>query len=495
MNGKVNSRILYEYGKYPKDVSVPITFALHMESYIEDQKRLNDEELLRTSSFLPKHQIVFVLDTSSSMKTNIKMLKQIMQKVILLSRGNTIGIVTFNSIVDILCPMTLLKTDEDIETMQAKVTKLFTHGYTNLCDGIVTGMDVLWSDQSNEKKLPESTQLLRRFMILLTDGETNCGCVKEDQIQTEMEDCPYINFTDIYAIALGNDVNQDLLQNLTTSYNGKLYSVATNQQLWASFGDCMGSIMSSLIRDLTITISSLCQVTTDYPNVSFDPDDKKTIVINVGTLFINDNRDILVSLKNIPTDIISSSLAIVKIMYVDELTQKTHVGIYDVIPNFADVAIPQDLNPEIRKQNMRIEVSKLTAQWSSQSQERMHQILLEIEANHWQNDLLCSEIITAIKITPSLPPIARRGISIEFATQRQFTNGTSNVIQRIHSDTFETEATSIANSTPPQTISDFTIFTQLSQDSSITSKEAPDDSTISQSSFLKRTSSQSGLSE
>ena len=125
----------------------------------------------------------------------------------------------------------------------------------------------------------------------------------------------------------------------------------------------------------------------------------------------------------------------------------------------------------------------------------MNQILLEIEANNWQNDLLCSELMTAIKISPSLPPIARRSISIEFSTQRQFTSCNSNVIQRIHSDSFESEAVLMASISPPQMISDVTIFTQLSQDSIITSQEVRDDSRISQNSFLKRTSSQSGFSE
>ena len=538
----VTSRIYYEYDQYPQESHEPITFGVHLET---TSALVIENPAASNSPALPKHKIVFVLDTSRSMDVNIKLLKQIMHKVISLSIGNSIGIVAFNSVVDILCPMTKLVSESDVESMKQKISKLSTSGYTNICDGILTGMDVLWSDvvsssssssssplqppqsmrsvaadfqqtcektnEFNNKNITNSSS--RRFLVLLTDGEANTGCTEFKKIHSELSNCPYISATDIYAIALGNDVNQDLLHQLSTSYSGKLYSVENSRQLWASFGDCLGSIMSTFIRDLTITIrfNSNFDISTDYPNISKTA---STLTTQVGTLFLNDSRDFLFTLQatsdlsSLSTNPSSSPLATIEIAYVDNISGKQSSISHVVHPNVTTTQTLQGRNPEIRKQQMRIEVSKFTADWSEQSQEMLGRIALEIQAEQWQNDPFCSELLSAIRLAPSIPHIGRRSLSVELATQRHTGDYSFEPQENVEKDLNMDGVVSIGRELGVSSLptADVVIFTQLSQSSSQNfslsqSSRCSDDhhhhqqQTTPSSSSLKRTSSQVGFCE
>jgi Mg-chelatase subunit ChlD len=549
----ITSRIHYEYDQYPQDSQLPITFGIHLETPSAQaiQSRYSPQSSNR--------KIVFVIDTSKSMDANIKLLKQIMHKVISISIGNTIGIVAFNSVVDVLCPMTKLVSESDIENLKQTISQLSTSGYTNICDGILTGMDILWSDvlskspggdgtersgdgtersgdgtersgngtersgngtesknmtanKNGESSDSQKTDKIgdtdnhRRFLVLLTDGEANTGCTEINKIRLELSSCPQASETDIYAIALGNDVNQDLLQQLTTAYNGKLYSVENSQQLWVSFGDCMGSIMSTFIRNLSITVrfdGHHVDISTDYPNVSQEP---SALITRVGTLFFNDSRDFLFTLTR-HSDHCFDTIH-VEISFVDSVSEKESIIQHTIDPKFSsEIQSPQGRNPEIRKQQLRIEVSKLTADWSTESQERLNQIANEIQAEQWQNDFLCSDLLSAIRIAPSIPHIGRRSLSIEFATQRHigdyyFSSTPDKKYRRMECGTADDSiVASIGRELGVVSIptEDVTIFTQLSQSSSqeIPVSQEPLSSSFSQEIPVsqKRTSSQVGFCE
>ena len=132
---------------------------------------------------------------------------------------------------------------------------------------------------------------------------------------------------------------------------------------------------------------------------------------------------------------------------------------------------------------------------------------MEIQAEQWQNDPFCSELLSAIRLAPSIPHIGRRSLSIGLATQRHTGEYSFEPQENVEKDLNTDGIISIGRELGVTSLptEDVVIFTQLSQSSSQNfslsqSSRCSDDhqhqtTPPSSSSSLKRTSSQVGFSE
>lgn len=435
----INLLVRYEFEQYPKKYRKPLTMCIHLESYLrhsDSRIKLTDEEVLAIQSTLPRRKIVFVLDTSDSMCQILPLLKQIMNKVIETCHGDHVGVVTFASRASVLSPLTNINSDQVKQSMRDQVNSLRTNGCTDLCAGILEGLSTLWKDV-NEGSEPSSTE--RRFMVILTDGITNSGVMSTLDIQKHLDSCPNIHRTDVYCMALGSQVNQDLLQSIVVSRSGRLYAIPSAEYLSQSFGDCMGSIMSTLFTNVKITLYHKRPLFTEFPNRVAISDHETSF--DIGTLFVNDSRDILVTLKEYDDQHNDQIPFYAKLSYTDARTSTAEWVYPNLNQSIDGIDAPQRRNPDVRQQQLRVLLSQIINDWEKGRDERaLKDIEDEIRREGWQDFPLCKELLSCIVQLPTLSTMLCRATSTGLAAQRQTSMGISStyttVLQRAISNEY-----------------------------------------------------------
>ena len=431
-----NLNVLFhtEYKTYPTSNPCIIKTCLQLEANLiheSTRTRLTEDEVRTAVMSSQRKKIIFVLDMSDSMEPNIFLLKQIMNKVAETVQGDSIGIVTFDTETHIISPLKSISKDEDRISLRQSIRKLRTGGCTDLCAGILKGMDVLWE----EKAQHESE---RRFMVILTDGVTNSGITDALQIQEQLDKTPHIAQTDVYCMALGSHVNQDLLQTIVMTHSGRLYALESTSTLSQTFGDCMGSIMSTLFTNVKVGISSRFPLSTSFRGKTSKQqtqDKKHVLEIELGTMFIGDMRDVMVTIE-LPLGWDSSapigSIALCHDHH--SMTQGSDITTSGVtiIPMVVEVdptiAQPQHPNPYVIRQQMRVDVASIMEEMSKLCRgedamealkRRAKHIEDEIRSLGWQDDPLCRELLANLTQLPTMPSFLCRAASAGLTYQRQ----------------------------------------------------------------------------
>lgn len=403
-----------------KEDALSVSILTEYKKFTKKIDRLKSCVVLNTPhkdvSSLPKKKIVFVLDTSDSMTDHISVLKQIMEKVVSCALGNTIGIVAFDDKARVICPLRELTSLDKLRTIKEELQKLKAHGFTNLYDGLELGLKVLWENPTIDD---------RRFLVLLTDGAANIPPRKTDDILTRLKLIPFTHRTDIYPIALGTNVNQDLLLKLAEQHHGRIYDLKSPSELFQSFGDCMGSILSVLMTNVEVKITTDCLLIVNGVYRLLQP-----CIIELGTLFVNDTRDILLTFEHVDTT--NPFVATIEVTYVDD--KQCRRKVCKEIRIETDVnSNEQTLNPApihyIRQQELRLEVSTILDQLyqstttkdisKPQLQTKIESIRDEIIKNQWDENLLCKEILSILNQLQTLDAFRCRSLSMGLKSQRQ----------------------------------------------------------------------------
>ena len=353
---KVNIQIEPQYTVLPTKWKDPITYGIHIAP-----------EVLKPNSDLPmsfeeynaqrqtNNKIMFVVDQSGSMASAMPNIKQVLKKVIQFAQGDAIGIVSFDHRTRVILPLTPLITVEKKTFAVTQIDTLYADGMTDLCAGMMKGLDELWSegDQTSHRVQPNQE---KRYLVLLTDGRTNSGIVKLDEIERQLNSHPFICNTDIYCMALGDTVDQDLLQSIVCMYYGRMYAMRTPDEIAFSFGDCMGSVMSALVPHCELIIRSPFQVHVSAPHV--ETRDNNESVIVVGTLFWDDKRDFIITISP-PGGFEDCAIAEVVLSYrtSDSLEIQKSVPL---IPTFAAASpdLKLEPNPYVEKHLLRLKVAE-----------------------------------------------------------------------------------------------------------------------------------------
>jgi Mg-chelatase subunit ChlD len=454
----------------------------------QTQKHATPEEFMEAQKNLPQCNAVFVVDTSGSMESVISSLKRVLNLVA--NTKNNIGIVTFADQAHVMFPCSNLSDINNKENMKNIINSLTVGGMTNLYDGIVTGLQLLWQNANSTLSNPE-----RRFLIVLTDGVTNVGRVDVEDIKQNLNIQPWIKQTDISCIALGNDVNQDLLRSIVEHQNGRFYPIQEDQ-IAQALGDCMGSMMSTVLQHCTLTISSPFP----FKICGIDCETKQTqnqeyyAEIPVGTLFFEDQRDYLIgfnvsnqeeekrtgpmvdgrhSTPMVTTNMISNTattslIGTVKLKFINAFTDLPGNISRDILQIFDDVDRPLFQNEEIIRQSFRIEVATLIERLSKlEKNNHERENVLKQLGDLGENirtfcgeciDNLCQELLFAIDRVNRDERMGiccktgLTGIGVGLLTQRQVTTSSNsstpyvNPIQR-HTSVQFTESVSIPMST------------------------------------------------
>lgn len=226
---------------------------------------------------------VFVCDVSGSMQSNMELMKKMLCYLVkMFNSVDELGLVTFHGEVETVFECKKLRQDRD-EIIHL-VNTLRADGCTNLFGGITKGLEFLHHSRCPIKNL-----------VVLTDGYANVGptgCL--DILNALRKHTNNMNpRPQISTIGVGYTVDQDLLQSIATEYNGKLYSILSDDEISTTFGDCVGSVLSVILNEVVVTIESNCElVDASFLKCDCSKDGKKLRYV-VGLLNLDETRDIL----------------------------------------------------------------------------------------------------------------------------------------------------------------------------------------------------------
>uniref|UniRef100_A0A6C0D6I2 VWFA domain-containing protein n=1 Tax=viral metagenome TaxID=1070528 RepID=A0A6C0D6I2_9ZZZZ len=196
----------------------------------------------------PTHTIV-LLDTSGSMDegnklNNVK--KSLTFLLKFLQKSDYISLVTFSSISEILIE-NINCTNEYMEAFRYTIQTLKAEGGTNLSAGLLNVKNIL----------QRSTNTCKTGLIILTDGHTNEGLTRSDDLLRIIEAIKVVNPSiSITAIGYNEDHNANLLKDVATNGNGSYNIVNNIEEVATVFGDILGGLMSVVVQNVSVTYVS-----------------------------------------------------------------------------------------------------------------------------------------------------------------------------------------------------------------------------------------------
>ena len=279
--------------------------------------------------FRCKVDIVAVIDRSGSMEgKKLDLVKKSLIFIIdQLKHSDRFCLVLFDDQVDLQFPLTRM-TSENKKMVKSKVSKITPRGTTNLCGGLLKGMEQIILRDDEQKAMVAS-------VLLFTDGLANYGVCTCEEIITAMHDpieslikskasrnilfpfYPQLQSTmatmvknipsraidfkgTIYTFGFGSDHNEDLLSAISNVGNGMYYFINSTDEITEYFADCFGGILSVVGQNIELTIEAqpCCTLgTVHYRNKPKMEPDSKTCVILLGDLQCEENRNIIIPLK------------------------------------------------------------------------------------------------------------------------------------------------------------------------------------------------------
>lgn len=196
----------------------------------------------------PTHTIV-LLDTSGSMDegnklNNVK--KSLTFLLKFLQKSDYISLVTFSSNSEILI-QNINCSNEYMEAFRYTIQTLKAEGGTNLSAGLLNVKNIL----------EQTTHTCKTGLIILTDGHTNEGLTRSDDILRIINGIKVVNPSiSITTIGYNDDHNANLLKDIATNGNGSYNIVNNIEQVATVFGDILGGLMSVVVQNVNATYPS-----------------------------------------------------------------------------------------------------------------------------------------------------------------------------------------------------------------------------------------------
>ena len=427
------------------DCEISLTTSTQYTAY--DHSKATTDCIAMASLWGPKYDaqsrspvdIVAVIDHSYSMKGNkLFLVKKTLRFIIdQLQSCDRLGLVVYNDLVSVEFPLTQM-TKENKEMTKSKVEKIREHGTTNLCGGLLKGMEQIILRDSEQKAKVAS-------VLLFTDGQANCGITSCKEIVAAMKDptsslagpevfdaqrsllplfqglLPVVpelstmpeptvlSSTDfegtVYTFGFGSDHDGNLLTAISNAANGMYYFIDSLEKIAECFADCLGGLLSVVGQNMMLTIEAQphCTLgTVHYKNKPKMEADGKKCVVSLGDLQSEEKRDIIISvnLEALETECMAQPMIKVTLSYFNVITRLIKTTSVDLA---VDRKLVADLEPNkaVNTQLQRIqiamalqevkEIAPINPQDARQKLEITKKLLISATSVH-QNPALISDL-------------------------------------------------------------------------------------------------------
>ena len=162
-----------------------------------------------------------------------------------LRKNDMISIITFSNEAKMLKQPTVLLNKNIKNEINTIIDSMYEDGMTNMWSGIKLAIDTLESFPFNN---------YQKSIMVFTDGESNCDPPEGilPTLKNTLKTCNKKNFT-ISTFSFGNDINPDLLVDISKVGNG-IYGYCPD-------GSMVGTIFINYMANLLSTITSVVKVT------------------------------------------------------------------------------------------------------------------------------------------------------------------------------------------------------------------------------------------
>jgi Mg-chelatase subunit ChlD len=361
-----------------KDDAYPVLVRIVSEyaSYGHDENALAMVEvrgqLIRPVNTLTGIQVevVYVIDTSGSMDASIDIVNSALQFVCQSTPEHySVSIITFNE--EAFQYWTMSKMTSVVKQQLNNRTPLKAEGYTNIAQGLYQGMSQFTSPRSASEH-----DNIQRIMVLLSDGQPTHGPRSLTDILQVCRRHPTFAHVQIITIAMGTEVDRQLLTQLSMHNNGKMYFVQTVDELPRAFGDCLGTLLTlsasrmiieiqaeQSIDDLRVASTSTI---TSRSTIQYESSSQRQLTFNVGALYEGEQRNVLL---DIPACVPS---IVVSIRFIDAATgEPCTIERRFIIPRndtTTIVAQPRIRNQDVAIQLLRTEGQRIVTQCANSGQ-------------------------------------------------------------------------------------------------------------------------------
>lgn len=283
--------------------------------------------------------IVAVLDVSGSMiGEKLQLMKDSMKYLVeQLTSNDQLAIVEFSYTARKLSPLVPL-TPDNKQTVILKIDEMNIDGSTNISSGLERGWHIL---QNRHVKNPISA------IFLLTDGCDDTGSAINSILRTKINAIKEqlqepIN---IFCFGYGNDHDALTLGTISDAGDGLFYYVGEIDRLHEAFGKCIGGLVTTIARNISISITSsvpICSTEKYSERIN-----EKKIKFNIPNSYEGEIKEFVIDL--IPTSVpIDLSLSC---SYKDVQTQVVHTVASSLMINDGARTNP---NIDIDKQRNRL---------------------------------------------------------------------------------------------------------------------------------------------
>lgn len=190
--------------------------------------------------------LVFVVDTSGSMEG--EKMAQAREAITTVLGGlrpeDSINIVSFDTVVEVLSDSAQLASSSAIADAIAFTQGLTADGGTNIYDSLETGFRTLPTRTGNP-----------RYLVFLTDGQATEGETNTELILAMAERQNEVGAR-VFAFGVGNDVNTWLLDRLTENSGGDAFYIRPGQSVATAVETFFDSIAAPVLSDPTLDLTA-----------------------------------------------------------------------------------------------------------------------------------------------------------------------------------------------------------------------------------------------
>ena len=364
--------------------------------------------------------IVAVIDRSGSMGGGkLDLVKKTLHFVVSqLTPKDRLCLIVYDNTVDLIFNLTYV-TPENKQDIETKIDKVHTRGCTNLCGGLLKGMQ--------EIILRTGEQANIASVLLLTDGLANVGISRTERIVTAMMDPfgysinrgkylrkikkkkkkkrkkkkklppapggqssppkrkrkkkrkrkhvlePIREFNGtVYTFGYGSDHNAAMLKDISQAANGVYFFIDTDEKIPESFADCLGGLLSTVGQNISLKVE-LCNgasikefIAKKTPTFN---ENKTSAEVALGDLQSEEQRDVLMEIQLPICTSGSLCYASVTLSYFNVITTGMETIITELLVERTNTGKPKISNSIIDKQRNRVLTMKAIEEAKQKSDE------------------------------------------------------------------------------------------------------------------------------